>query len=136
MIKIAKFNSRNKHLYSDEVSETVNTNVVGQAEHEGENTTEDHPPGQVEPQVHPLRHNAGPEHEEGVGEEIGSVQEPEVGLGLLLRLSVDLSDPGPTRGRVVGMMVAVQESFAVLDDGYRFPGEMVGRVGQEGEYED
>ena len=136
MKNLDEFNSIKQHLYSDEVSETVNTDVVGQAEQEGEDTTEDHPPGQIEPQVHPLRHNAGPEHEEGVREEVGGVQETQVGLGLFLRLAVDLSDPGLTSARVVGMMLAVQEGFAVLHDGYRLPGEMVGGVGEEGEDED
>ena len=68
-------------------------------------------------------------HKDGVGDEVGSVQDSEHGLGLVLLLAVDLGDPGDAaiaRG-------AVQELPAVLHDGQRLPGGVVGGVGQEGE---
>ena len=69
-------------------------------------TTEDHSEAEEIPEIHTFGHKATKdtedvkekhetdlapaEHEEGVGEEIGGVQEAEVGLGLLLALTVNL----------------------------------------------
>ena len=69
-------------------------------------TTEDHSEAEEIPEVHTFGHKATKdtevvkekhevdlapaEHEEGVGEEVGGVQEAEVGLGLLLALAVNL----------------------------------------------
>ena len=62
----------------------MNVGSIGEPEEECEEAGADHAHGQEIPQVHPLRQHTGEEHEEGVGEEVGGVQQAEIRLGLLL----------------------------------------------------
>ena len=62
----------------------MNVGSVGQAEQECEEAGADHSQGEEIPQVHPLRQHPGEEHEEGVREQVGGVQQAEIRLGLLL----------------------------------------------------
>ena len=97
------------------VQEKPNSQVVMPGDGEGEGdeedsdddlTTEDHAEAEEISEIHTFGHKATKdtevvkekheadlapaEHEEGVGEEVGGVQEAEVGLGLLLALAVNL----------------------------------------------
>ena len=49
---------------------------------------------------HPLGHQPRPEHEEGVGEEVGGVQHAQQRLGPGLVLSIDLCDPRPGKKKI------------------------------------
>ena len=71
-------------LNTDKEGQTVNVGSIGEAEEECEEAGADHAHGQEVPQVHPLRQHTGEEHEEGVGEEVGGVQQAEIRLCLLL----------------------------------------------------
>ena len=82
-----------RHLNNYEEGQTVDVCKIREAEKECEEAGEDHPQGEEVSKVHPLRQKPGPEHEEGVGEEVGRVQHAEVRLRLLLLLSVDCRDP-------------------------------------------
>ena len=68
-------------LNSKEVPEAVDAKVVSKAKECREDPREDHAQGEEVPEVDPLRHDAADEHGRSIAEEVGSVEEAEVGLG-------------------------------------------------------
>ena len=61
----------------------MNVIIFSKTKHESEEAGEQHSKGQEVSEVHSLRQHSGPEHEEGVGEQVGGVQQSKVTLGFI-----------------------------------------------------
>ena len=82
------------HLEHYEVPEAVYLEEEGGPLHEDCHSTEEHAEAEEVAQVHALGHPAGGKDEDGVGEEVDTVDDPQQGRHVRLGLAVELEGRG------------------------------------------